>query len=370
VGLPLVRVMEQQASGHERSVLTSRLGPIAVSTATMDDTHVAVDAVVPTVNGGHLILRSIRDRPLHRVAGQTADRILLVTAVGTLLLIGAVSILLRRNVRRRVSPLRRTAEAIVASGDRSLRIGQSGEGDIGALAATIDTMLETLATQDAAIRGEQSQREAALQEAHTERERVQQESRQQARETVEQTSDTVVDRLSGVVDHVRDVRVATRDIDDRMDTAHVASQRLVQEASHAENAVDALGHSLRRVATIAEMITGIGAQTNLLALNATIEAARAGDAGRGFAVVAEEVKNLATTTAHSTNEITTIIGELEREMRVMSTTIRTMAGSVTDITETTGDVHGLAERQRTVVERLSSDIDDAIRQVQSLSGRT
>jgi methyl-accepting chemotaxis protein len=287
-----------------------------------------------------------------------------------LLLIGAVGVLLRRAVRQRVSPLRRTAEAIVASGDRSLRIGESGRDEIGALAATIDAMLETLASQDTAIRAEQSQRETALQEAHAERERVQEEFRRQAQETVERTSDAVVDRLTGVVDHVRDVRVATRDIDDRMDTAHLASQRLVEEATHAERAVNALGGSLRRVATIAEMITGVAAQTNLLALNATIEAARAGEAGRGFAVVAEEVKNLATTTADSTDEIATIVGELERDMRVMSSTIRTMAGSVTDITETTGDVQGLAERQRVAVEQLSGDVDDAIRQVQGLSGRS
>jgi methyl-accepting chemotaxis protein len=369
VGLPLTRVADHQSGGEQRSVLSSQLGSIAVSTANLDDSHVAVDAVIPTVNGGQVVLRSTRDRPLHLLAEKTADRILLVTTLGTLLLIGAVTFLSRRAVRKQVGPLRRTVDGIVASGDRSLRIGQSGSGDIGALAGTIDAMLETLDSQDAAIRNEQSQRETALQEAHSERERVQQESRRHAQETVERTSDAVVDRLSGVVDHVHEVRVATGDIDGRMDTAHVASQQLVEQAGQAERAVDALGDSLRRVASIAEMITGVAAQTNLLALNATIEAARAGEAGRGFAVVAQEVKTLATTTAHSTDEITTIIGEVERDMRVMSTTIRTMAGSVTDITETTGDVHGLAARQRAVVERLSGDIDDAIRQVQSLSGR-
>src|SRR6185503_19079833 len=104
------------ASANERSTLTSRLGPIAVSTAVVDDGHVAVDAVVPTIDGGQLVLRSTRDRPLHQVAGKTADRILLATTVGTLLLLGAVSFLSRRAVRERVRPLRRTAEALVASG--------------------------------------------------------------------------------------------------------------------------------------------------------------------------------------------------------------------------------------------------------------
>ncbi|WP_300683140.1 methyl-accepting chemotaxis protein [Nocardioides sp.] len=109
--------------------------------------------------------------------------------------------------------------------------------------------------------------------------------------------------------------------------AHVAEGK----TESASATVKQMETTAREIQDVVGMISRIAAQTRMLALNATIEAARAGEAGRGFAVVASEVKQLADSTAKSTEQITAQVDALQSSARETTTVIEGVASNVQEI---------------------------------------
>ncbi|MFT6901818.1 MAG: methyl-accepting chemotaxis protein [Colwellia sp.] len=86
---------------------------------------------------------------------------------------------------------------------------------------------------------------------------------------------------------------------------------LEQQVKLTSQSISTLSQQAKSIETVLDIINAISEQTNLLALNAAIEAARAGEHGRGFAVVADEVRNLASRTKQSIEEIHGTISGLQ-----------------------------------------------------------
>jgi methyl-accepting chemotaxis protein len=108
-----------------------------------------------------------------------------------------------------------------------------------------------------------------------------------------------------VKDAANEGREAVRGSSDGMRKIQVA----VEEA---KVALAELAERSQEIGEIVRVIDEIAGQTNLLALNAAIIAAQAGERGKGFAVVADEIRDLSERTSASTEEIRTLIQNVQR----------------------------------------------------------
>ena len=120
-----------------------------------------------------------------------------------------------------------------------------------------------------------------------------------------------------------------------------------------------LNEGSQEIENVISMISGIAEQTNLLALNATIEAARAGEAGKGFAVVASEVKNLSNQTTSATEDIRTLIGNIQSEISSAVDAAEQIDKVIKEISEIAGGISTAVEEQGGATREISRTVNQS-----------
>jgi aerotaxis receptor len=138
--------------------------------------------------------------------------------------------------------------------------------------------------------------------------------------------------------------------------ASAVASRAVEGGERAQARIRSLSESAGRIGDVVQLISSIAGQTNLLALNATIEAARAGDAGKGFAVVASEVKNLATQTARSTDEIARQIAEIQATTGAVVEAVAEIGTSIHELAQVSVAVAAAVEQQAAATQEISRNV--------------
>ena len=133
----------------------------------------------------------------------------------------------------------------------------------------------------------------------------------------------------------------------------------VDETRGASSQIGGLAEAAQKIGDVVKLIRAIAEQTNLLALNATIEAARAGEAGKGFAVVASEVKSLAVQTAQATEDISTLIGSVQKATAGAVGAIGRIAGRMQEIDSCATIVAAAMEEQSAATSEISQNVAGA-----------
>ncbi|MFI6071693.1 methyl-accepting chemotaxis protein [Actinoplanes sp. NPDC051343] len=299
-------------------------------------------------------------------AGARERDLVLGVVIGGLLLGVWFAAAVVRGTTRDVRDTVRAATAI-ADGDLADRPLPSGRGEMGDIGRAVDVARQRLRAQDEIIQAAEHARDQQLRAGFRHQRQVEAQFRQRTQEIIDESTGVIAEELRGVTAHVGQVRDAAGVIDRSIATADRATAAVVEQGRQAERVIASLDRSLRRVASTAVLVTGIAGQTRLLALNATIEAARAGELGSGFTVVADEVKELANSTASSTEQITTTIAELERDTAEMAQAISTMIEGIGGVGEAADALRAVVADQDVLVSELSAQMGDALGRVEQMS---
>ncbi|MEO2005186.1 MAG: methyl-accepting chemotaxis protein, partial [Candidatus Poribacteria bacterium] len=121
-----------------------------------------------------------------------------------------------------------------------------------------------------------------------------------------------------------------------------------------------LSDQTTQIRRVTEVVADLADETNLLALNAKVEAVRAGAQGAGFTVIATRIRDLATESRASVEEINSIVGGIQQ---AAADAVSTVEGGAHTVEQEVAHVEGAGR----AFEGLAASVRSLSESVQGIS---
>ncbi|MPW16043.1 HAMP domain-containing protein [Paraburkholderia sp. CNPSo 3157] len=257
-------------------------------------------------------------------------------------------------VRAIVHPVDATIEQFqrIAHGDLTGRIENTGDNEMGRLAAALRRMQESLIATVNTVRHSTDSIDTGVSEIAAGNTNLSQRTEEQAA-SLEETAASI-EELTSTVKQTADNAKQASSLAQGASTLAAQGGELTQQVM---GTMQQIVDDSRRIADIVGVIEGIAFQTNILALNAAVEAARAGEQGRGFAVVASEVRSLAQRSAAAAKEIKGLIGASNDRVTAGADLVQRSGSTMTEIVDAIARVSAIMSEIAEAANEQSTGID-------------
>ncbi len=276
-----------------------------------------------------------------------------------------------------VRPIDKVVKGVkeLATGNLSVRLTDDYKGELGSLSAAFNSMAENFQQLVQELKDEIQNLDNTSNQLKVIGDEVSEQAGHMERvaDSVNISLEVVNENIQMVSHATDDLTTATTEIAQSVSQTAQITNSAQEKAEGTNEVIGRLRDGSDKIGNIIQVINTIAEQTNLLALNATIEAARAGEAGKGFAVVANEVKELAKQTGEATQEITSMIQNIQTDTREAVTSVEEITAIIGQINDLANTIASAAEEQTATVSEISNNVSDAaykVTEVKEMSNET